>query len=98
MSDAQTIWKLSLALACSVGAYWMKVAGSGVSNVSEADRSHDAYHDGRGSNRVRSSRVGVGGTMKGKNEHRGQIIDFETARDRELMRRWAVAHGFARVR
>lgn len=76
----------------------MKVAGSGVSNVSEADRSHDADHDGRGSNRVRSSCVGVGGTMKGKNgTNDGEVVYLEDYRIREPMHCWARDHDMHRA-
>ena len=99
MSDAQTVWKLGLALACAWGAWTMKVAGSGVSDDGKADDVRNSV-DGRGSSvRLRSnSGVAEVHAMKEQDEHRGQVIDFPTARDRILMRRWAVAHGFARVR
>lgn len=99
MSDAQTVWQLSVALACTVGAAWMKFCG-GVSDDSKANDVRDgvAGHDLLRGVRDRGLARGADSMMKDADEHRGQIIDFAASRDRILMRRWAVANGFDRVR
>ena len=52
MSDPQTIWRLGVALACAGGAWWMKVAGSGVCDEA-------VCNEGRGRN------AGSGGVVLG---------------------------------
>lgn len=99
MSDeAQTIYRLGVALACVSGAAWFKWA-SGVSND---DKTSDVRNGVAGSDflyRVPNRSLASGANpMKEQDEHRGQVIDFSSARDRILMRRWAVANGVARVR
>lgn len=101
MSNPQTIWNLSLALGCCVGAWWMKCSG-----VSDDDKNAGSQNGSlRGVSmdgvlRVLPDRGATRGSdpMKDADEHRGQIIDFRPAADRILMRRWAVANGFDRVR
>lgn len=66
MSDAQTIYRLGLALGCALGAWVLKFS-SGVGDVVSGNSSHDADHVCRGRSGIRNSRVGVGGAMKGKN-------------------------------
>ena len=98
MSDAQTIYRLCLALGCAWGAWVLKFS-SGVGDDSKADGVSNFSDGARNSHRVRrGSRVAEVHAMKDRDEHRGQIIDFLAARDRILMRRWAVANGFLRVR
>ena len=98
MSDAQTVWKLGVALACAWGAWSMKF-GSGVSDESTSDGVCNGTDGRRSSIGLRSnSSVAEVHAMKEQDEHRGQVIDFSSARDRILMRRWAVANGVARVR
>lgn len=106
MSDAQTVWKLGVALACAWGAWSMKV-GSGVSDdqngrTEGSSKARDLCGDVSRSP-IRSGFLGSGpdrgATMKEADGHQQQnVIDFETGRNRILMRRWAVANGFARVR
>ena len=99
MSDeAQTIYRLGVALACVSGAAWFKWA-SGVSND---DKTSDVRNGVAGSDflyRVPNRSLASGANpMKEQDEHRGQVIDFLAARDRISLRRWAVANGFGRVR
>lgn len=62
MSDPQTIWRLGVALVCAGGAWWMKVAGSGVQHVSETNRLPHVSHDGG-----RGARVHRHPSMDGSN-------------------------------
>ena len=98
MSDeAQTIYRLGLALGCVWGAWFLKV-GSGVSND---DKTSDVRNGVAGSDflyRVPNRSLASGANpMKEQDEHRGQVIDFLAARDRIALRRWAVANGFVRL-
>lgn len=98
MSDeAQTIYRLGLALGCVWGAWFLKV-GSGVSDDSKADGIHDGGNGRTGSNRVLRGSLHRGASAMKEDNGNGQVIDFFAARDRISMRRWAVANGFGRVR
>lgn len=81
MSDVQTIWKLSLALGCSVGAYWLGKWSCGVGHDDEADFIRDGMGErvDRGSSDFRRREADA---MKEQDEPRGQIIDFDAARAR----------------
>ncbi len=97
MSDPQTVFRLGVAFFCAVGAAWMKF-GSGVSDDSKTSDVCNGVASNDLLYRVRDRGLAGGANpMKEQDEHRGQIIDFETARDRIAMRRWAVANGFDRV-
>lgn len=97
MSDeAQTIYRLGLALGCVWGAWLLKV-GSGVSND---DKTSDVRNGVAGSDflyRVPNRSLASGADMKEQDAHRGQVIDFLAARDRLALRRWALDNGFARL-
>lgn len=97
MSDeAQTIYRLGLALGCVWGAWLLKV-GSGVSND---DKTSDVRNGVAGSDflyRVPNRSLASGADMKEQDAHRGQVIDFLSARDRLALRRWALDNGFARL-
>ena len=97
MSDeAQTIYRLGLALGCVWGAWLLKV-GSGVSND---DKTSDVRNGVAGSDflyRVPNRSLASGADMKEQDAHRGQVIDFLSARDRLALRRWALDNGFSRL-
>ena len=103
MSDeAQTLYRWGLALCCFGGAWWITKVSGGVSDDQKSVCNEGDVRNVVASNdrvRVLSDRGLASGAnpMKEQDEHRGQVIDFLAARDRIALRRWAVAHGFARL-
>lgn len=102
MSDPQTIWNLSLALGCSVGAWWMKF-GSGVSDDDQAagnagiGKARDVRGDVSGP-RLRSGFLGGvtdrGTAVMGQDEHRGQVIYLLDRGIRPSVHAWGRGNGF----